>query len=154
MNTKKTLLGLVLAALLAGCTSPPKDGVLTRLTSTTRPAATSVAAGIDWDWDAEGDNAVRPSKPFSIHGKTYLPMRQDQLMPAIFVAGQVVPFDYSPPYLVVQGEPPKIDLIAHGYRAVITKRLPPPPPATHTGGATIERENRVIRITPSTPAAQ
>jgi hypothetical protein len=138
-------LSAVIALSLTGCI----EGV--RQTSSNdivdRPAATSVEAQADWAWSVSGDNAVRPMQVFSLKGKTYLQMRTGQLIPAVIVDGQPVPFTIAAPYLVVQGKPARIDLLASGYRAVLMHKGPVAMP----GPAILP--DRVQRISANEPTA-
>ena len=114
------VLGAVLVTALTGCANVGTRGNVV----SSRPAAVSVDAGSDWSWSVSGDRAVRPQQVFSLNGKTYLQMRSGQLIPAVVVDGEPVPFKISAPYIVVQGEPKKMDLIANGYRALVVHRGP------------------------------
>lgn len=127
IRTRKSVLtcalGVAFAASLSGCASfgtRPSAGNIV----SARPAAVSVDATADWSWSVSGDMAVRPLQVFSLNGKTYLQMRAGQLIPAVVVEGQPVPFTISAPYIVVQGKPSRIDLLASGYRAVLVHRGP------------------------------
>jgi hypothetical protein len=90
-----------------------------------RPAATDVTAGFHWDWDISGDPQVRPIQVFSNREKTWIQMAPHQVMPAIFVNGQPVPFDVSGHYITIAGAPDRIDVVATAYRAIATKRTAP-----------------------------
>lgn len=117
--------------LLSGCATFSGSDRSANIVSS-RPAAVSVDAGVDWAWSVSGDNAVRPLQVFSINGKTYLQMRPGQLIPAVVVEGQPVPFSITPPYVVVKGTPSRMDLLASGHRALIMHRGPvtmPAPPS-------------------------
>jgi hypothetical protein len=130
--TSKTLftgaISAALAVALSACapvsTRPDSN------TSMQRPAAAPVDGSADWAWVVSGDNAVRPMQVFSLEGKTYLQMRTGQLIPAVVVDGQPVPFSIAAPYIVVQGEPQRIDLLARGSRAVLLHRGAVPAPPT------------------------
>jgi hypothetical protein len=93
-----------------------------------RPPASPVDAGVDWAWSVAGDAAVRPLQVFSAHGKTYLQMRQGQMLPAVLVGGVPVSFAISSPYIVIQGEPARMDIVANGYRAVVVRQSQGPAP--------------------------
>ncbi len=108
-----------LAVAVSGCAISPRQGVESPANMiSSRPAAASVDVGVNWNWMVSGDNAVRPVQVFSLNGKTYLQMDARQLMPALIVNGTPVPFGISPPYLVIQGVPQRIDIVANGYRAI------------------------------------
>ena len=92
------------------------------LATRSRPAASPVDVGVDWSWSVAGDQAVRPLQVFAVHGKTYLQMRPGQIMPAILVDGVPVAFSISSPYIVIHGEPARIDIVADGYRAVAMRQ--------------------------------
>lgn len=119
-------------ALLAGCATktPPPPPV----PSIDRPAAAPVDVGIDWGWRVVGDAAVRPVQVFSKHGQTYMQMRDRRLV-VLVVNGEVVPHMTSWPYLVIQGSPDQVDVVADGYRAIAERTSfeqdgQPPQPAT------------------------
>lgn len=85
-----------------------------------RPAATPVDVGIHWGWSLTGDAVVRPVQVFSMRGKTYFHMRNEKEV-VFVVAGEVVPHHRSPPYLVIQGEPPEVEVLSDGYRVQVKK---------------------------------
>lgn len=111
-------LGFTLA--LSGCQTPIL--VANGNQAAERPPAASTTGGFDWSYDISGDQPVRPVQVFGNGIKTWLQMAPQQVLPAIFVAGEPVPFDVQPPYLVVLGSPKRIDLIATSYRAVVVRR--------------------------------
>jgi len=115
------LLTPILAALVAGCaTQPPKDATAgTERQSTTRPAASPVDVGVNWSYTSRGDAAIRPIQVFSLRGKTYLQMRQNQILPVVLVDGAPVPFQLEPPYIVIEGTPNRMDLVSDGWRAIV-----------------------------------
>jgi len=109
-------------AALAGCVQPPQvvtPGVHTNSVAD-RPSAAPVDVGIHWGWRIVGDAAVRPVQVFDLNGQTYLQM-QDQRPVVLLVNGQVVPFQISPPFLVVQGTPLQMDVVRDGYRSVLER---------------------------------
>lgn len=145
---RKTLLATALGVsvmAMSGCASidaiHQPQGVAN--ISAARPAAASVDTSVDWHWVVSGDRAVRPLQVFSDNGKTYLQMRPTQALPAVLVDGQPIPFEISTPYLVVQGEPDRMEIVANGFRCVIQHELPPkpavPPPVTHPDMQRIQR---------------
>lgn len=107
-----------LVVALSSCAVTPAHQGPSNLVSS-RPAAAPVNVGVDWNWMVSGDNAVRPIQVFSLNGKTYLQMDAKQIMPALIVNGTPIPFGISPPYLVIQGMPHRIDVVANGYRAIV-----------------------------------
>lgn len=114
---------IVFAGVLSGCqTRPVEPPVAASNQVSERPAAAPVTGGFDWTYDISGDQPVRPIQVFSNAEKTWIQMAPHQVMPALFVDGKPVPFDLQPPYLIVQGQPQRIDVIATAYRAVIAKR--------------------------------
>jgi hypothetical protein len=122
--SRTTLAAAITITLLSGCASMGQDQPSGNRVTTERPAAVSVDGGVDWAWDISGDNAIRPAQVFSLNGKTYLQMLGHQLIPAVVVHGQPVPFVISPPYLVIEGEPDRMDLVTNGYRALVVHRGP------------------------------
>lgn len=113
--------GCLLAAvgflLMAGCATQEPAPPAPPVQVSERPAAATVDVGIDWGWRLVGDAAARPVQVFSMSGQTYLQMR-DRRPVVILVGGQIVPFMVSWPYLIVQGEPERIDIVLEGYRAI------------------------------------
>jgi hypothetical protein len=137
------MLAVTGALLMGGCSTIVGIFSTTPEITPTAPraAASPVAGGFDWDWDVRGDQAVRPIQVFSDGNKTWLQFGQRQFMPAVIVNGAPVPFDVAPPYLIVQGQPGRIDLMVAGYRATAVKRVQPVPAAwTHSGGAKVTSE--------------
>lgn len=115
---KKTILFSALA-LLTGCAlqAPVKPENVQPPRVADRPAAAPVDVGIDWEWRVVGDAAARPVQVFDMNGQTYLQMR-DRRPVVLLVNGMVVPFMTGWPYLVVQGQPDRVDVVIEGYRAV------------------------------------
>ncbi|HEX7325382.1 MAG TPA: TcpQ domain-containing protein [Rhodanobacteraceae bacterium] len=129
-----TLCGLL---PLGGCAAFVRSSGPGPSPGTTRPAAVSVADGMDWHWSVTGDVAVRPEQVFAFGGRTYLQMRVGQIIPALVVNGTPVPFQLSPPYLIVTGEPATINLLARGYRAVVA-HIGPVPGATQAPARNVQ----------------
>lgn len=115
----KTTILFSTLAILAGCASnaPSKPDNAEPARMADRPAAAPVDVGIDWEWRVVGDAAARPVQVFDMNGQTYVQMR-DRRPVVLLVNGAVVPFLASWPYLVVQGQPDRIDVVMEGYRAV------------------------------------
>ena len=124
-NHLKTVSAVCFSLALLGCAS--QAPLTSFVQADERPVAAPTSGGYDWSWDVAGDQPVRPIQVFTNGEKTWIQMAPHQVMPAVFVTGVPVSFDISPPYLVIVGAPSKIDLIATNYRAVITRRAPPPP---------------------------
>lgn len=107
-----------------------------------RPAAAPVDVGIEWGWRIVGDAAVRPVQVFSMNGQTYLHMR-DRRPVVLLVGREVLPFLTSWPYLVIQGEPDRVDVVLDGYRAVLERTASRQPEsisgAQPRAGAIVER---------------
>lgn len=131
MNTRVSLLFFVGAlSVLSGCAAPPpKPPAPVPSQTTTRPPASPVDVGVNWSYTVVGDAAIRPIQAFSLHGKTYLQMRQNQILPVILVDGRPVPFQLMPPYLVIDGTPNEMDLVSNGWRATVTYGAQPGMPA-------------------------
>jgi hypothetical protein len=123
---------------LGGCAS-----IRPVLSMQSRPAASPVDAGVDWSWSVAGDAAVRPLQVFAAHGKTYLQMKPGQIMPAVLVDGAPVSFSISSPYIVIQGEPQRMDIVADGYRAVVLRQSGAAAPAHVIPTAQPSRVHRV-----------
>lgn len=140
--------GLLLAGavVLTGCASF-RERVRENIVSS-RPAAASVDGRADWAWDIQGDAMVRPLQVFSLSGQTYFQMRPSQRIPAIFVDGTPVPFTIAPPYIIVQGTPARFNLIADGFRAIVTHRGP----VTMPNVPVIDSASRVQRVSSSDSA--
>ncbi len=131
-----------LVAGLAGCATQPREPVAAPSNQyAPRPPATPVDIGADWNYMVSGDAAIRPVQVFSMGGKTYLQMRPQQVVPALVVGGQPIPFRISQPYIVVDGTPSVINLISDGYRAVVTRT-----DATPSGRAAAPSIERVQRV--------
>jgi hypothetical protein len=111
-----------LAALLmlGGCGLQPQRPSSEMPEVADRPAAAPVDVGVNWGWRVVGDAAVRPVQVFSMNGQTYLQMR-DRRPVVLLAGGEIVPFMTSWPYLVIQGEPDHVDIVADGYRAIATR---------------------------------
>lgn len=114
------------AALIAlsGCTTVslfPEEANQGTNSVADRPAAAPVDVGINWSWRIVGDEAVRPVQVFDTRGQTFLQMRPQAQEVVILSNGQVVPFQVSPPYLVLQGTPSQLDVVRDGYRAVLVR---------------------------------
>lgn len=112
-------LALVLP-LIAGCATQPASPAATQVSLCNvadRPAAAPVDVGIEWGWRIVGDAAARPVQVFGMNGQTYLHMR-DRRPVVLLVAGEIVPFMPSWPYLVIQGSPESVDIVMEGYRAI------------------------------------
>lgn len=142
---RKTLISAALGAALVGlggCAMAPVSSEPSNLVSS-RPAAASVNAGVDWKWEVSGDSAVRPMQVFSVHGKTYLQMRPQQAVPAVLVDGQPIPFEISSPYIVIQGSPARMDLVANGYRAIVAHEAAAPKAPAAVGVPDVSRVQRV-----------
>lgn len=118
----------IIALLLSGCAASPA-ALLSRAPETglDRPAAASVDIGIDWNWRTVGDAAVRPVQVFSLGEQTYLQFKDNRPV-ALVVSGQVVPYTPNWPYLVIQGVPDQVDIVADGFRAVAEYVGRPPVP--------------------------
>lgn len=114
------------AALIAlsGCTTVslfPEEANQGTNSVADRPAAAPVDVGINWSWRIVGDEAVRPVQVFDTRGQTFLQMRPQAQEVVILSNGQVLPFQVSPPYLVLQGTPSQLDVVRDGYRAVLVR---------------------------------
>ena len=117
------------------------QGFKTQIPLGERPPASPVVGGMDWGWDVAGDAAVRPIQVFSNAEKTWLQMAPHHAMPAVFVNGEPVPFSLEPPYIVLAGNPSRIELMSTNYKSLILKRpdqavvnkpaLEKPPKQTH-----------------------
>lgn len=142
----KCALALVIGATVSGCASFGHRSVSGNIVAD-RPAAVSVNAAADWSWSISGDAAIRPLQVFSLKGKTYLQMLPGQLIPAVLVSGEPVPFVVAPPYVVVSGTPTRMDLLSSGHRAVIAHRGPVAAPE-HP----VVSPNRVERVAADTAA--
>lgn len=110
----RNLHAIALAFLIAGCATQAPPPVATQAD---RPAAAPVDMGVDWGWRVLGDAAVRPVQVFSTGGQTYVQMR-DRRPVVLIVNGEVVPHLTSWPYLVIQGVPGQLDVVADGFRAL------------------------------------
>lgn len=139
-----------LAVALSSCAVTPAPQGPSNLVSS-RPAAAPVNVGVDWNWMVSGDNAVRPVQVFSLNGKTYLQMDAKQIMPALIVNGTPIPFGISPPYLVIQGMPHRIEVVANGYRAIVAYIGPG---QTATPAAPAPSASRVQRVSMAPDATQ
>lgn len=104
---------VALAIFLAGCATPEPVEVI----QADRPAGAPVDMGVDWGWRVLGDAAVRPVQVFSTGDQTYVQMR-DRRPVVLIVNGEVVPHLTSWPYLVIQGVPGQLDVVADGFRAL------------------------------------
>jgi len=112
---------LVALLMLGGCgLQPQRTSAEMPPEVADRPAAAPVDVGVNWGWRVVGDAAVRPVQVFSMHGQTYLQMR-DRRPVVLLAGGEIVPFMMSWPYLVIQGEPDHVDIVADGYRAIATR---------------------------------
>lgn len=137
----KTFLSVLAFPFMAGCATqePVKEPPVM---VADRPAAAPVDVGIEWSWRIVGDAAARPVQVFSMNGQTYLHMR-DRRPVVLLVGGEVLPFLTSWPYLVIQGEPDRVDVVLDGYRAVLehtASRSPAyAPDAQPRAGAIVER---------------
>lgn len=110
--------------VLSGCTTVslfPEEANQGTNSVADRPAAAPVDVGINWSWRIVGDEAVRPVQVFDTRGQTFLQMRPQAQEVVILSNGQVVPFQVSPPYLVLQGTPSQLDVVRDGYRAVLVR---------------------------------
>lgn len=148
-----------LAVALSSCAITPRLEPQTPANVlSSRPAAAGVNVGVDWNWMVSGDNAVRPIQVFSLHGKTYLQMDARQIMPALIVNGTPIPFGISPPYLVIQGMPHRIEVVANGYRAIIAYIGPgqssTPASAASAAPAASPAASRVQRVSMASQGAQ
>lgn len=152
----KTLSVISILALpfMVGCVTPPvKEAPPVNVSD--RPAAAPVDVGIEWGWRIVGDAAARPVQVFSLNGQTYLHMR-DRRPVVLLVAGEIVPFLMSAPYLVIQGEPDRVDVVLEGYRAIAERvsNRPSVPAASAQalvvrGGATVERAAVSVPVAPA-----
>jgi hypothetical protein len=118
---KKTFLALMYVAttaLMSGCATQQQRQMDEMIAD--RPAAASVDVGIEWGWKVIGDAATRPVQVFSLGDKTYFQMRDNRPV-VLMVAGQIIPFSTSWPYLVIQGAPSRVDIVADGYRALVER---------------------------------
>lgn len=124
---KLNTIAAVGAALIAlsGCTTVslfPEEANQGTNSVADRPAAAPVDVGINWSWRIVGDEAVRPVQVFDTRGQTFLQMRPQQAQEVVILSnGQVLPFQVSPPYLVLQGTPSQLDVVRDGYRAVLVR---------------------------------
>ena len=116
----KKLIPLALLVSLSGCASMDMgfmDKAKTSETSTDRPSAAPVDMGVNWQWKVVGDASVKPVQVFTLKGSTYLQMKGAGDV-VLLVNGEPIPYRPSYPYLIVQGEPDRIDIVADGYRAI------------------------------------
>lgn len=144
MSIKKlSVLSAVALPLMAGCASQPPAPPQPPVQVADRPAAAPVDVGIEWSWRLVGDAAARPVQVFSMNGQTYLQMR-DRRPVVLLVGGQIVPFMTSWPYLIVQGEPDRVDIVLEGYRA-IAERISAKPAAPQAIQGVPEARPRVER---------
>lgn len=160
MTKLLSLSALATAVFLAGCSTvslEEKGPGYTSLGANTvadRPAASPVDVGINWSWRIVGDQAVRPLQVFDMQGLTYLQMPEGSPEVVLMADGQIVPFQKSTPYLIVQGTPARMDVVRDGYRAVLVRDVPqiqaPPPAAAHPSA----QGSRLRRSAISTPAPQ
>lgn len=125
----------------AGCATRPAALPSPPVDVADRPAAAPVDVGIEWGWRIVGDAAVRPVQVFSLNGQTYLHMR-DRRPLILLVGGEVVPFQPSWPYLVIQGEPDRVDIVMEGYRAIAERMLTVRPAASPVAASVPERIER------------
>lgn len=149
MSIKKLSVFSVLALpLIAGCATQPPAPPTPPVQVADRPAAAPVDVGIEWSWRLVGDATARPVQVFSMNGQTYLQMR-DRRPVVLLVGGQIVPFLTSWPYLIVQGEPARIDIVLEGYRAIAertsTQNAVTAPPNAEKPAPVTESRPRVER---------
>lgn len=132
---------IVALSFAAGCATRPVVHPSPPVDVSDRPAAAPVDVGIEWGWRIVGDAAARPIQVFSLNGQTYLHMR-DRRPVVLLVAGEIVPFMPSWPYLVIQGEPDRVDIVMEGYRAITERVLPVRHAASPVVAAAPERIER------------
>lgn len=155
-----SVFSLLALPLFVGCAAQPPVKETPPVAVADRPAAAPVDVGIEWNWRIVGDAATRPVQVFSMNGQTYLHMR-DRRPVVLLVGGEIVPYLASWPYLVIQGEPDRVDVVLEGYRA-IAERVPASyqsaapaafvaPVRAAQAGATVERISASAVSEPAAP---